>query len=85
MKCGNCIYEGRGTPRIYIQGTRGEHWQCPACKKLTKKIKTKTKTLHQVLKMTEEQAKELFKDDDSDFIVHKLYAYFTEPYTKTQL
>ena len=42
----------------------------------------KDKTLHQVTKMTSEQAKKLFKDCKVDFVIEKLYQYFTEPYTK---
>jgi hypothetical protein len=81
MICEHCGYEGRGQRGHYRGSVKGEHHKCPKCNELTKIIKKKTKTLHQVKKMTPEQAKELFKDCEVDFVIDKLYEYFTKPYT----
>lgn len=81
MICEHCGCTKRGSRGYYLSDTKGEQWKCPECCKFTKITRTKSKTLHQVTKMTREQAKELFKNCQSDFIVDKLYDYFTEPYT----
>lgn len=36
MKCDHCGYEGRGRRGFYISQTKGEHWKCIVCNKLTK-------------------------------------------------